>query len=216
MIGLINDLRADSGLAALEVDSRLMTSGRRHATDMATNDFLSYEGSDGSTWSQRQTEAGYTVPRGELIGANPTGASALFGLYMSSDPHRSMMLDPNVTHFGVGHALDYASTYRNYYTIDLGGETGAADSPDCPCCEGRVGDANGLGGDEPTIGDISAMIDALFISGNSGPIPCLAEADINQSGGTGPAYDDITIGDISILIDYLFITGTGLGLSDCL
>jgi hypothetical protein len=84
------------------------------------------------------------------------------------------------------------------------------------CCVGRVGDANGLGGDEPTIGDISSMIDALFISGNSSPIACIDEADINQSGGAAPIYDDITIGDISILIDYLFITGSSLGLPDCL
>jgi hypothetical protein len=82
------------------------------------------------------------------------------------------------------------------------------------CCEGRVGDANGIGGDEPTIGDISALIDLLFISG--APLECWAEADINQSGGADPQRADITIGDVSILIDYLFITGPTLGLPDCL
>lgn len=84
------------------------------------------------------------------------------------------------------------------------------------CCVGRVGDANGLGGDEPTIGDVSVMIDALFISGNPAVIACLAEADTNQSGGSNPLSSDITIGDISILIDYLFITGPSLGLPNCL
>ncbi len=83
------------------------------------------------------------------------------------------------------------------------------------CCEGRVGDANGLGGDEPTIGDISTMVDHLFID-----IPllwCAEEADVNQSGGTDPQQGpggDITIGDISVLIDYLFLTGGTL--PDCL
>jgi hypothetical protein len=76
------------------------------------------------------------------------------------------------------------------------------------CCLGRVGDANGAGGDEPTISDISVMIDAKFISGTcEGKIVCLAEADTNQSGGSSPTCDDITISDISTLIDYLFITG---------
>jgi hypothetical protein len=84
------------------------------------------------------------------------------------------------------------------------------------CCFGRVGDANGLGGDEPTIGDVSTMIDALFISGDPEVIPCLAAADINQSGGVDPQPSDITIGDISVLIDYLFITGPTLGLPNCL
>lgn len=85
------------------------------------------------------------------------------------------------------------------------------------CCVGRVGDANGAGGDEPTIGDVSVMIDAKFITGScSGIITCLAEADINQSGGVSPTCDDITIGDVAILIDYLFITGSSLGLPTCL
>jgi hypothetical protein len=85
------------------------------------------------------------------------------------------------------------------------------------CCIRRVGDANGSGGDEPTIGDVSILIDAKFISGScEGLIVCPAEADVNQSGGLGPDCDDITIGDISILIDYLFITGPSLGLPDCL
>jgi len=75
------------------------------------------------------------------------------------------------------------------------------------CCSGRVGDANGAGGDEPTIGDISAMIDLLFISGNPNVIACYLEADVNQSGGLSPIGDDITIGDISILIDYMFMNG---------
>ena len=82
---------------------------------------------------------------------------------------------------------------------------------------GRVGNANGLGTDEPTIGDVSVMIDAKFITGTcEGILGCLAEADINQSGGVDPICDNISIGDISTLIDYLFITGSSLGLPDCL
>jgi len=88
---------------------------------------------------------------------------------------------------------------------------------DACCCLGRVGDANGLLGDEPTIGDVAVLIDAKFITGTcEGIITCLGEADINQSGGADPTCDDITIGDISILMDYLFITGASLGLPDCL
>jgi photosystem II stability/assembly factor-like uncharacterized protein len=85
------------------------------------------------------------------------------------------------------------------------------------CCTGRVGDANGSGGDEPTIADISVLINAKFIAGTcDGVISCIKEGDINQSGGADPDCNDITIGDISILIDYLFITGTNLGLPNCL
>jgi hypothetical protein len=85
------------------------------------------------------------------------------------------------------------------------------------CCQGTVGDANGQGGNEPTIGDVSTLIDAKFITSTcTGIIVCLTEADMNQSGGTHPTCDDITIGDISMLIDYLFITGPSAGLKPCL
>lgn len=81
------------------------------------------------------------------------------------------------------------------------------------CCVGRVGDANNSGADEPTIGDVTALIDMLFIS--EVDVPCLAEADINASGGPNPTRTDVTVGDISRLIDYMFITGHDLGLADC-
>jgi len=85
------------------------------------------------------------------------------------------------------------------------------------CCAGRVGDANDLGGDDPTLGDVATMIDAKYIDyACAGNIPCLQEADINQSGGSNPTCDDITLGDIMTLIDYLFITGSSLGLPNCL
>ena len=72
------------------------------------------------------------------------------------------------------------------------------------CCVGKVGDANNSGDAEPTIGDISALIDFLFISEQ--PLACYDEADINQSGGIEAGPEDISIGDISMLIDHLFIT----------
>jgi hypothetical protein len=90
--------------------------------------------------------------------------------------------------------------------------------PEPLCCEGRVGDANGDGQDNPTIGDVSVMLDALFVGGDWSVIPCPAEADINKSGGADPQggpYGDVTIGDVMYLIDYLFITGSELGLPDC-
>jgi hypothetical protein len=76
------------------------------------------------------------------------------------------------------------------------------------CCVDHVGDANGSGSDAPTIGDVSILIDAKFITGScDGKISCMTEADINQSGLIEATCNDLTIGDISMLIDYLFITG---------
>jgi hypothetical protein len=82
------------------------------------------------------------------------------------------------------------------------------------CCQGRVGDANGAGGDEPTISDISTMINMLFVDGTE--VVCVPEADVNKSGGAFPVANDITISDISNLVNYLFIEGSSAGLADCL
>ena len=76
------------------------------------------------------------------------------------------------------------------------------------CCEGVVGDVNQVGGDEPTIGDVSELIAHLFIDPR--PFACTEEADVNQSGGSYPAFSDVTIGDVSALIDYLFVIGDPL------
>jgi M6 family metalloprotease-like protein len=116
---------------------------------------------------------------------------------------------------GVGNACDNCPDLHNPGQAD-GNDNGVGDACDPLCCLGRVGDANGSGEDEPTIGDVTVMIDALFIGENWAVLPCLTEADINQSGGLEPGQPDITIGDVSYLIDYLFITGETLGLPDCL
>ncbi len=115
------------------------------------------------------------------------------------------------------------STVRNGSLTDLENQVAYAKSwfvekvrrcvPNPGCCLEKVGNANGTGGETPTIGDISVMIDAKFITGAcipSGPganIVCLGEADMNLSGGQHPTCGSITIGDISLLIDCLFITG---------
>jgi len=108
-------------------------------------------------------------------------------------------------------ASSYSSSSDDMFSTRTSGVTAitsyAIDCYASGCGGGMVGDANGLGGEIPTIGDISTLIDANFISGNCASISCLDEADINRSGGCNPTCGDITIGDIAMLIDYLFITG---------
>jgi hypothetical protein len=84
----------------------------------------------------------------------------------------------------------------------------------CNCCSGGVGDANGSGDEIPTIGDVSMLIDHLFV--NQPPLECYPEADINQSGGAQPLATSVTIGDITMLIDYLFVSDPQIALPDCL
>jgi hypothetical protein len=79
-----------------------------------------------------------------------------------------------------------------------------------------VGNANGVGvyPREVTISDVQTLVMAKFIMGTcDGVVQCLAEGDVNQSGGENPSCNDITITDVSLLVDHLFISGTAL--PDC-
>ncbi|MCX6835889.1 MAG: trypsin-like peptidase domain-containing protein, partial [candidate division Zixibacteria bacterium] len=82
------------------------------------------------------------------------------------------------------------------------------DGVDATCCSGKVGDVNGVGGDKPSISDIAALVDHLFVTGS--PLGCRQEADVNQSGGRYPALKDLTISDVQTLVDFLFVTRTPL------
>ena len=88
------------------------------------------------------------------------------------------------------------------------------------CCTGRVGNVNSQGDypDEISLGDVMLLVDAKFISGDCGLIPCVAEADVNQDGGPDPSCDDhVTLGDVMVLVDFLFITGPEVAtLAECL
>jgi hypothetical protein len=79
------------------------------------------------------------------------------------------------------------------------------------CCVGTVGNANGLGTppNEVTISDIQLIVTAKFISPLpcTSNLPCLAEADVNQSGGAAPTCASVTIADVQTLVNHLFICG---------
>jgi PKD repeat protein len=88
------------------------------------------------------------------------------------------------------------------------------------CCVDRVGDANGIGTypQEVTISDIQTLVTAKFIQGTcTDYVQCLAEGDVNQSGGANPQCKDITISDIQTLVNHLFIAGpANAPLKECL
>ena len=156
-----------------------------------------------------------------LTAFNTDGRTLIHSTYFggsSEDYGRGIALDDNGCIYIAGYT--YSSDFPTLYSYDstYGGFQDAFLAKFCAgCCVDRVGDADQSGDDEPTIADISVLIDAKFITGAcEGILSCLPEADINQSGGRTPSCDDITISDISVLIDYLFITGQSLGLPACL
>lgn len=66
------------------------------------------------------------------------------------------------------------------------------------CCQGAVGNVDGLPGDGVDIADLTFLIDHLFI--NFPPLDCPAEGNIN-----GDPAGTVDIADLTELIDHLFI-----------
>ncbi|MBD3257212.1 PKD domain-containing protein, partial [candidate division GN15 bacterium] len=72
------------------------------------------------------------------------------------------------------------------------------------CCAGAsVGNVDGSPDNAVTLGDLTSMIDHLFVSLQ--PLACWEEADLDFSGQPEPGASDITLGDLTLLINHLFV-----------
>ncbi len=121
MLDLVNDLRQSRGLNLLRLNTALNQAAFDHSSDMAINDYFSHTGLDGSNFSQRSIDAGYTgSPRGENIAAGNSGVEATFNQWKNSTGHLNNMLNNNINEMGIGHAYDSHSTYRHYWTQIFG------------------------------------------------------------------------------------------------
>lgn len=77
-------------------------------------------------------------------------------------------------------------------------------NPCLTCCQGSArGDLDGEGDPSvPTLGDLTVMIDHLFIS--LAPLECWDEGNLDESQPEGPG--SVTLGDLTVMIDALFIS----------
>lgn len=104
-------------VAALTLDSKLRCSARFHSKDMGDKNFFSHTGSNGSTFSQRITNAGYTwTAAAENIGAGYTSAAAAVNGWMASTGHCNNIMNGTYKHLGVGYYYKGTATYKHYWT----------------------------------------------------------------------------------------------------
>jgi uncharacterized protein YkwD len=124
VVTLINQARADNGLAPLQVEAQLSAAALAHSMDMACNDFVDHTGSDGSSWPDRIAAQGFPFSiayeniyvGNPAFGGDPQGA---FEWWMNSQVHRDNILNPVAVYIGVGYAFNASSTYGGYYTVDF-------------------------------------------------------------------------------------------------
>lgn len=119
----VNFQREQAGVAPLQASSALFSAARGHSQDMATNNFFSHTGSNGSSPFDRISSAGFSYSAAaENIyagnGSNNSAGSAV-SAWMGSSGHRENMLNPTYTYAGVGYWCNSNSEYGGYFTLNL-------------------------------------------------------------------------------------------------
>ncbi len=106
VFAVVNQKRAEAGLAPLAVESRLTQAGKNYAKVLADHNHFSHTGPDGSTLVSRVEAAGFpfTVQIGEVIawGSNGWPPADIVQAWMDSPSHREQIMSPVYTQAGVG------------------------------------------------------------------------------------------------------------------
>ncbi|KAG7383673.1 8-oxoguanine glycosylase ogg1 [Phytophthora pseudosyringae] len=120
MLERVNLERAAQHLPALCTNSKLQAAAQRHSDDQAANNFMDHAGSDGSSMSQRVTDAGYDW-RGvaENVAAGQIDVAEVMDAWMNSEGHRHNILG-DFTMLGTAYAHTSDGLYNHFWTQDFG------------------------------------------------------------------------------------------------
>ncbi len=122
MLERVNTIRRGIGVMPLELDPRLTTAAQVHAADMLARSYYNHNSPEGTTPRQRVRAAGFVADVvAENIAAGQTSAADALGAWMHSTDHRRNLLDPRLTHIGIGMALgSYEHRYKIMWVQDFG------------------------------------------------------------------------------------------------
>jgi uncharacterized protein YkwD len=121
IVDLVNQQRAQAGLAPLQVSPQLVEAAQIHSQDMATLGQMEHTlpGAALPTLQSRAQYVGYNYTYlGENIAFNYPDDNSVMTAWMNSPGHRANILDVNYTQIGVGIATD--SLGEPYYTQEFG------------------------------------------------------------------------------------------------
>lgn len=119
VLALINAERAKAGLPAYIYNAEIAAFALAHSEDMAYNNFLSHDGTDG-TFGERMAAYNMAHPTARLFGeilAIGTPQNAM--QQWSRDEHWDMVLSGN-TQAGAGYVYSSCSDYGGYITVNFG------------------------------------------------------------------------------------------------
>jgi uncharacterized protein YkwD len=121
VLDLTNEYRSSYGLPMLVWDDRLAHAAQLHSADMAYNNFIGHDGSDGSNIGERITRAGWEwrIVKENVAVGQYTPYIVLDG-WINSPGHRSNMLSDDITYLGVGFYFLEGSQFFYHWTQKFG------------------------------------------------------------------------------------------------
>lgn len=106
--------------SALRWNSALAKAASGHSKDMATRNFFSHTGSDGRTFAQRITAAGYVWGRAaENIAAGQRSVRSVVDGWMMSPGHCANIMAASYRDVGLACVRNSSSRYGTYWTLNL-------------------------------------------------------------------------------------------------
>ncbi len=120
VIALVNQQRAANGLPALAYNAQVGAAARAHSQDMASHDFMSHTGSNGSNVGTRLTAAGYRwTAWAENVAAGQPTPDEVVADWMGSSGHRANILSTRAREVGAGFVAMNGTQWLNYWTLDF-------------------------------------------------------------------------------------------------
>ncbi|MAT06450.1 MAG: hypothetical protein CL424_15535 [Acidimicrobiaceae bacterium] len=113
-----NAVRAQHGLAPLQIHPQMMQAAQAHSNDQAAVNRMSHTGSNGSTMAVRVDATGYAWSRiAENVAAGQGTAQLVTDAWLDSPGHRANMLNADLVHVGV--AVTTSPSGTPYWTMVL-------------------------------------------------------------------------------------------------
>ncbi len=105
----------------LALNTKLNAASDKHALDMATYNYFSHTGRDGSQPWDRMTREGYIWRNaGENIAAGYATTRAVVDGWLRSPGHCANIMNPNFKEVGVGYAYGASTPYKHYWVNNFG------------------------------------------------------------------------------------------------
>merc|ERR1712176_1071674 len=112
MLNAVNAERSNEGLGALCYNDKLINAAQIHSDDMASGNFLSHDGSDGSSPFERITDAGFSWnSAAENIAQGQQTVESVMTAWMNSSGHKANILSSFSKYFGLGLAYSGNTPY---------------------------------------------------------------------------------------------------------